>query len=109
MEDDLRCYTTFGGRRPSMEDNLQWKTTCGEKATSKQGRRLKFGMLTVLTNIRSSKVLHHVLCIMHHASSTAGMKLRFGMLTVLTNIRSIKVLSSWFIFRTSIEFILIKV
>ena len=26
-------------------------------ATSKQGRRLKFGMLTVLTNIRSTKVL----------------------------------------------------
>ena len=27
------------------------------KATSKQGRRRKFGMLTVLTNIRSTKVL----------------------------------------------------
>ena len=26
-------------------------------ATSKQGRRLKLGMLTVLTNIRSTKVL----------------------------------------------------
>ena len=26
-------------------------------ATSKQGRRLKFGMLTVLTNIRSTNVL----------------------------------------------------
>ena len=34
-------------------------------ATSRQGRRLKFGMLTVLTNIRSTKVLlqdgHHYL------------------------------------------------
>ena len=37
-------------------------------ATSKQGRRLRFGMLTVLTNIRSTKALHHALCIMHHAS-----------------------------------------
>ena len=27
------------------------------QATSKQGRRLRFGMLTVLTNIRSTKVL----------------------------------------------------
>ena len=27
------------------------------QVTSKQGRRLKFGMLTVLTNIRSTKVL----------------------------------------------------
>ena len=35
-------------------------------ATSKQGRRLRFGMLTVLTNIRSTKVLHHTSCIMHH-------------------------------------------
>ena len=38
------------------------------EATSKQGRRLRFGMLTVLTNIRSTKVLHHASCIMHHAS-----------------------------------------
>ena len=38
-----------------MEDVLQWKTTFGGEATSKQGRR--FGMLTVLTNIRSIKVL----------------------------------------------------
>ena len=37
-------------------------------ATSKQGRRLRFGMLTVLTNIRSTKVLHHASCIMHDAS-----------------------------------------
>ena len=44
-----------GGLRPSVEDDLQWKTTCGGKATSKQGRRLKFGMLTVFRNIRSSK------------------------------------------------------
>ena len=29
------------------------------QATSKQGRRLRLGMLTVLTNIRSTKVLHH--------------------------------------------------
>ena len=35
----------------SVEDDLQWKTT------SKQGRRLKFGMLTVLTNTKSTKVL----------------------------------------------------
>ena len=54
-------------------------------ATSKQGRRLSFGMLTYLTNIRSTKVLHHASCI-------AGRKLRFGMLTALTNIRSTKVL-----------------
>ena len=25
---------TFGGRRPSMEDNLQWKTTFGGRQTS---------------------------------------------------------------------------
>ena len=49
-------------------------------ATSKQGMRLNFGMLTALTNIRSSKVLHH-------ASCTAGRRLRFGMLTAFTNIR----------------------
>ena len=75
-------------------------------------------MLTVLTNIRSTKVLHlassimhhescimhrasfilhHALCIMHnascimlHASCIAGRRLRFGMLTALTNIRSTK-------------------
>ena len=46
----------------------------------KQGRRLRFGMLAALTNIRSTKVLHH-------ASCTASRKLRFGMLTALTNIR----------------------
>ena len=60
------------------------------QATSKQGRRLKFSMLTALTNIRSAKVLHHASCIMHHASqatSKQGRRLRFGMLTVLTNIR----------------------
>ena len=38
------------------------------QATYKQGRRLKFGMLTVLTNIRSTKVLHHASFIMHHRS-----------------------------------------
>ena len=47
----------MGGRQPSVEDNPEWKTTFGGEATSKQGRRLKFGMLTVLTNIRSAKVL----------------------------------------------------
>ena len=65
------------------------------QATSKQGGRLRFGMLTVLTNIRSTKLLHHASCIMHHASqvtSKQGRRLRFGMLTVLRNIRSPKVL-----------------
>ena len=69
--------------------------TCVKKkiqATSKQGWRLRFGMLTILTNIRSTKVLHHASCIMHQASCTVGRKLRFGMLTALTNIRSTKVL-----------------
>ena len=61
------------------------------KATSKQGRRLSFGMLTALTNIRSTKVLHHASWIMQHTSCIAGMRLRFGMLTVLTNARSTKV------------------
>ena len=49
-------------------------------------------MLTVLTTIRSTKVLHHASCIIHHASCIAGRKLRFRMLTALTNIRSTKVL-----------------
>ena len=40
-----------------MEDNLWWKTIFGGEAASKQGRRLRFGMLTELTNIRSTKVL----------------------------------------------------
>ena len=53
--------------------------------TSKQGRRLSFGMLTDLTNIRSTKVVHHASCI-------AGRRLRFGMMTDLTNVRSTKVL-----------------
>ena len=35
------------------------------QATSKQGRRLRFGMFIVLTNIRSTKVLHHESCILH--------------------------------------------
>ena len=68
-------------------------------ATSKKGRRLSFGMLTVLINIRSTKVLHHascimhhVSCIMHHATSKQGRRLKFGMLTVHTNLKSIKVL-----------------
>jgi len=56
------------------------------------GRRLRFGMLTYLTNIRSTKVLHHASCIMHHATSKQGWRLKFGMLTVLTNIRSTNVL-----------------
>ena len=38
------------------ENDLQWKTTFSGEATSKQGRRLRFGMLTVLTDIRSTKV-----------------------------------------------------
>ena len=57
-----------------------------DKMTYVPGRRLRFGMLTVLTNIvRSTKVLHHASCI-------ASRRLRFGMLTALTNIRSTKVL-----------------
>ena len=47
--------------------------------------RLSVGMLIALTNIRSTKVLHH-------ASYFAGRRLRFGMLTDLTNVRSTKVL-----------------
>ena len=39
-----------------MEDDLLWKMTFGGETTSKQGRKLKFGMLTFLTNIRSTKV-----------------------------------------------------
>ena len=57
-----------GGRRPLVEDNLLWKTplleddiwwkmTFGGEATSKKGRKPRFGMLTALTNIRSIKVL----------------------------------------------------
>ena len=34
--------------------------TFSGEATSKQGRRLRFGLLTVLTNIRSTKVLWYV-------------------------------------------------
>ena len=53
-------------------------------------------MLTVVTNIRSTNVLHQASCIMHrikhHASCIAGRRLRFGMLTDLTNVRSTKVL-----------------
>ena len=49
------------------------------------GMRLRFGMLTVLTNIRTSKVLNHASCI-------AGRRLTFDMLTVLTNMGSTKVL-----------------
>ena len=33
------------------------------------GRRLRFGMMTVLTNIRSTKVLYHASCIMHCSSN----------------------------------------
>ena len=36
-------------------------------------------MLTVLTNIRSTKLLHHASCI-------AGSRMRFGKLTALKNI-----------------------
>ena len=61
-------------------------------ATSKQGRRLGFGMLTALTSIRSSKVLHHASCLMPHASCIMHHALQVGsrdlvMLTALTNIR----------------------
>ena len=37
VEDDLRWKTTFGGRRPSVEDDLRWKTTFGGRRPS--GRR----------------------------------------------------------------------
>ena len=85
-----------GGRQPSVEDDLRGKMTFSGGAISEQGRRLRFGMLTVLTNIRSTKVLkyasritHHASCVnMHHASCIAGRRLRFGMLTDLTNVRS---------------------
>ena len=39
-----------GGGQPLVEDDLQWKTTFSGEATSKQGRRLIFGILTLLTN-----------------------------------------------------------
>ena len=39
-----------------VEDDLQRKTTFSGEVTSKQGSKLRFGMLTVLTNIRSTKV-----------------------------------------------------
>ena len=41
-------------------------------ATSKQGRRLCFGTLTFLTNIRSTKVLHHASCIIPLLSKVGG-------------------------------------
>ena len=34
-----------------VEDDLWWKTTFGGETTSKQGRRLRFGIMTVVTNI----------------------------------------------------------
>ena len=37
-----------------------------QKKNLGQGMRLQFGMLIALTNIRSTKVLHHASCIMHH-------------------------------------------
>ena len=45
------------------------------------GRTLRFGMLTALTIIRSTKVLQHA------SHIAAGRRLRFGMLSALTNIR----------------------
>ena len=80
---------------------LQVGPECGN--TSKQGRRLRFGMLTVLTNIRSNKVswlvednlqwnLWWKMTISGEATSKQGRRLRFGMLTTLTNITSTKVL-----------------
>ena len=62
---------------------------CQKKFTphlSKEGR-LRFGMLTVFTNIRSTKVLHHASSIIDHVSCIAGRKLRFAMLPALTIIR----------------------
>ena len=56
-EDNLWWKMTFGGGRPLVEDDLWWKMTFGGEASSKQGRKLIFGMLTVLTNIRSTMVL----------------------------------------------------
>ena len=49
-----------GGGRPLVEDALQLKRPFGGETTSKQGRKLRLGMLTVLTNIRSIKVLWQV-------------------------------------------------
>ena len=37
-----------------VEDDLWWKTTFGGETAFRQGRRLRFDMLTVLTNIRST-------------------------------------------------------
>ena len=85
----------YGFVRQSVSQSVKKKI----QATSKQARRLRFGILTVLTNIRSTKVLHHASCIMHHASCIkhhasciTGRRLRFGMFTDLTNVRSTKVL-----------------
>ena len=41
-------------------------------ASCMASRRQWFGMLTALTNIRSTKVLHHASCIKHHASTYVG-------------------------------------
>ena len=68
-----------------MPNTVSFVCLCPKKNLG-QGRRLRFGMLTVLTNIRSTKVLHHASCI------AAGRRLRFGMLTDLTNLRSTKLL-----------------
>ena len=37
-----------------MEDDLWWKTNFGGEETYKEGKRLRFDMLTVLTNMRST-------------------------------------------------------
>ena len=52
-------------------------SVCPKKsyATSKQGR-LIFGMLTVVTNIRLTKVLHRALCLKHHASCIMHCRLK---------------------------------
>ena len=83
-----------------MEDDLWWKTTFGGEATSKQGRRLRFVMLIVLTNIRSTKVLWKTTFGKRQPSVEeklwwilAYCLIRLCMLTGLTNIRSTKVLS----------------
>ena len=76
-----------------MEDDLRWKMTFGGEATSKQGRKLRFGILTVLIITDQSRCYGRwKTAFGGEATSKQGRKLRFGMLTVLTNIRSIKVL-----------------
>ena len=85
MEDNLRWKTTFGWRQPSVEDGLWWilayclvrlvaflgsmlpqymalsvRLFCSSRVSPKKIRRLRFGVLTALTNLRSTKVLWYV-------------------------------------------------